>query len=481
MAPKKAGKKKDEVVDLPKASTLPDGNKNYFIGAWSAYESLSRVSEITEIVRPRKEEDEAVAKPTDIFVLSGTIGTEGADETVTVSHKMRIVGISNSVSVAKAAAFEARGAASPAAAADGEGAAGDATDGGAGDAVAGEEPAAAAKTQRRVIVPDVSVCVASNITFIGVRPTVTVAPAAIEVKAAAPTKGKKQSDEDKAREAEERRQREEAALRAAKDEEQRLNKFAMPKRWADITVEGITFSGTVRIRQVHAVFKNCTFRNAAVEVEQYAKVSFVNCLFTQPAKNALYAFPLAELTVKSCVFSGLPIPSSVEAADIAFQGGTSSVAAEARNTVGIHTDSAKIIVDNSAFDHLGTGVLLRGKYDNPSVTAAPASPEKDVAPDAKKPAPPTQSVLRSTFDRTFVNGMLVDHATNISIQKNVFQDSDYYSLRLLNGGTQLIVGNKFAARVHIGKGCRPTLHSNAMNYPLLDENTVDSVFMEPRY
>lgn len=483
MPPKKAGKKKDEVVDLPKASTLPDGPKNYFIGGWSSYKRLADITHICEVVRPRKEDDESTVAVTSIFVLPGTIGTKHHHDEVHVSHKMQIQAITVKEHSLRAAAFEKQRQSGGAPAAAGEGDAAN-TDGSGAAADGDDGSVVAAKPKRLEIIPDTSVTVESNVTFVGVRPSVTVAPAPIEVKAAAPTKGKKQSEEDKQREAEERRQREEAAIKAAKEEEARLNQFAMPHRWANVSVDGVTFEGSVVVRQAHIVFKNCTFKNAAVEVCQYAKVSFQNCLFSSPVKNALYLFPLAEVTVKSCVFSGLPVPDQ-PLDNTAFLNTTAEGSSQA---VGVHTDGAKILIDGCQFDHLGTGVLFRGHYavdEAPSAAAASApSGGGEGAANTKKTPPATQVLTRSTFEVISVYNVLCDKACGVSISKNNFaSEQSYYSLRVQGATKQTVVtGNKFVAKVGIAKGSFPVLHSNTMDLPLADENATNgNIYMEPTY
>jgi hypothetical protein len=491
MAPKKVGKKKDEIQDIPKANTLPDGNKEYFIGGWSAYGTISGISEVAEDVRPRKQEDEATVGPTAIYLLPGDIGMGGASEVVVVSHKMAISGVVLKTAAAQAAAFDAARRSGAAAATDGE----DALGGGAAeantaaDAEEGEAAAASPTTEasrRKVIVADLSVRVLSDVAFTGIRPTVAVVPVVVEdKKAAAPAKGKKISEEDKQREAEEKKVREEAAIQAAKEEEARLNLFAMPQRWAAVTVSNIAFYGRVSISQAHVTFKNCVFANAAVVVSQYAQVQFSDCLFSQPSTNALYCFPLSEVAVRGSVFSGLPPPATVEEAATSFASAATTAATDA--SVGVHADGAKITVDKCYFELIGTGVLLRGQYQQAAAVASTS--DGDAAGDAaaakgeaakKKVA--TQQVISSDFDAIYVASILLDKASGVALKKNTIGSSAYYGLRVLNGGkSQLVHGNKFSSKVSIGRGCFPTLHTNVLDVPLEDDNNTGNVYMEPKY
>ncbi|CUG31231.1 Hypothetical protein, putative [Bodo saltans] len=484
MAPKKVGKKKDEVQDIPKASTLPDGNKEYFIGGWSAYETVSGISQIAEEVRPKKQEEEATVGPTSIYLLPGDIGTAGATEEVVVSHKMSISGVVQKTATAQAAAFDVARRSGAAAIADGEEGAGAAAveANAAGDAEDGDAAAASPTTEvsrRKVIVADLSVRILNDVSFTGIRPTVVVAPVIVEEKkAAAPAKGKKVSEEDKQRDAEEKRVREEAAVQAAKEEEARLNLFAMPQRWASITVSNIAFYGRVSVSQTHITFKNCVFVNAAVDVAQYAQVQFIDCLFSQPSANALYCYPLAEVVVRNSVFSGLPPPSSAEEAAAALASAATTAATDA--SVGVHADGAKITVDSCYFEYVGTGVLFRGQYQQAAPTSSSAAADGEATGDAaaakgdaaaKKKTSTSQQVVSSDFDAIYVSSILLDKASGVALKKNTVGSSAYYGLRVVNGGkSQLIHGNKFQSKVSIGRGSFPTLHTNVLDVPLEDAN-----------
>ena len=158
MAPKKVGKKKDEVVELPKTSSLPDGAKTYFVGGWSAHHTLDAISSITEKIRPTTPEDEITATAKQLFVLPGVMGTAQDSYHPILCHGMLLTGLSPNVTRANAAAYDAKKANTGAAGGEGEGGAA-AADGGEGG-----EGAAAAPKQTGADVDD-SVVVAAAVTF----------------------------------------------------------------------------------------------------------------------------------------------------------------------------------------------------------------------------------------------------------------------------------------------------------------------------
>lgn len=471
MAPKKVGKKKDEVVELPKTSSLPDGAKTYFVGGWSAYHTLHDISAITERVRPTTPEDEITAAVKQLYVLPGVMGTAKDSFHPTLCHGMLLTGLSPNTTRANAAAYDAKKAASAAGGAAGDGDGGAAAGDGEGDAAANTAAASEAGWAADV---DDSVVVASTVTLEGVRPTVTVAPVVVDVKpSAAPEKGaKKKSEEEKQRELEAQRQREEAAIQAAKAEEARLNKFAMPNRWAAVVISNLVFTGPVKVRQLHVQFKNCRFacswKNVnQVEVAQYCRVSFTNCTFEGPRKASLYCFPLAEVTVKKCTFTG-----------------SSDAAAHETNSIGVHTDGAKITVDHCQFTKLGTGVLLRG-----SVAPAAAAPSGDAAGgdaaekgNTLKPAASTQIVQSSKFYGLFTSGYVCDKASYTLFHRNEVQDCGYYGAQVLHGGVKnFLMTNNFSSLVHIGSGATPVLNGNTMSFPIKNDNDASNVYMQPVY
>ena len=493
MAPKKVGGKKTaDIVDLPKASTLPDGQKNYFVGGWSSYPDLTSISTISDLVKPINEEAEATAQQINILVLPGAI--QHADDAVVVlTHGLAIKGLLPQLSAANKAAFEAKRNPKKD---DGNGDAEEA----AGNNADGEEGAAKSAVKRKVLFANDAVQIHGGINFNGIKPSVTVAPVIEEnKKAAAPEKGaKKKSEEEKQREIEAQRLREEAAVRAAKEEEERLSKFAIPRRWPTVTVSNLAFFGPVSVAGVHINFINCHFASLGgasgplatnqVEVNQYCRVSFTACTFAQPARNGLYAFPLADVTARNCIFSGIDQPHSEQDVANLQQNGPSAAAIEGAkaarpDAVGVHADGAKLLVEDCLFEALGTGVILRGKYALAAPVAANAGGgegEKSAASSSTK-IPTSMTVQRNVVQSIFATGLFVDKASGVLVQSNSVAQCGYYSSQFRGAGRVQVIRNTFGNTVLIHEGSAPFLHSNTLATVLIDKNDKGNVYMEPTY
>lgn len=493
MAPKKAGGKKVDVVDIPKASTLPDGLRNYFIGGWSTNADLTSISAISDIVKPVNEEAEATAPQVNILVLPGALRHED-NAVVVLTHGLNIKGLLPQQQAANKAAYEAKRNPNTQAA--------DADDAGNAPPAEGEEGAKPEKPQRKVLLANDAVQIHGGISFNGIKPPVVVVPVVEqEKKSAAPEKGaKKKTDEDKAREAEAQRVREENAIRIAKEEEERLFKFAIPRRWPAVTVSNLSFFGPVSVAGAHVNFINCNFLSIdgaagplatnQVEVNQYCKVGFTGCTFAQPSRNALYVFPLADVTVRNCVISGVDQPHSAnDVATVQANGGPSAAAVDAAratrvDAVGIHSDSAKLLVDDSLFEALGTGVILRGRYALAApVAAAPADvAEKSAGGAASPPKVPTSMIVqRCDVRRIFGTGIFIDKAAGALLQGNTVTLCGYYGAQFRGGGRVQALRNTFDDTVIVHEGATPFLHTNALAVPLVDKNDKGCIFMQPTY
>jgi hypothetical protein len=492
MAPKKAGGKKADVVDLPKASTLPDGQRNFFVGGWSSNADLTSITTISEIVKPATEEAEATAPQINIMVLPGAL--KHADSAVVMlTHGLNIKGLLPQQQAANKAAYEAKR--------NPKDQGGDAEDV-ANNAAEAEEGGKQEKPQRKVLLANDAVQIHGGISFNGIKPPIVVVPVIEqEKKSAVPEKGaKKKTDEDRAREAEAQRQREENAIRIAKEEEERLSKFAIPRRWPTVTIANLSFFGPVSVAGAHINFINCNFLTLGggsgplatnqVEVNQYCKVSFTGCTFAQPSRNALYVFPLADVTARNCVFSGVDQPHSVkDLAAVQEAGGPSAAAvdnarASRPDAVGVHADSAKVVIDDCLFEALGTGVILRGRYALAPAVAAPAAgegAEKSAggAPSAKIPT--SMTVQKSEIKGIFGTGIFIDRASGVSVQGNNVVQCEYYGAQLRGAGRVQVIRNSFANTVLVHEGAAPFLHTNNMAVPLLDKNDKGNVYMEPTY
>jgi hypothetical protein len=486
MAPKKAGGKKAELVELAKASTLPDGPRNYFIGGWSSNTDLTAITTISDIVKPISEEAEPLAPQVNIMVLPGTL--QHADNAVVrLTHGLNIKGLLPQQQLANRAAYEAKRKS--------KNDQGEAEE--AGNAPVDGEETKPDKPACKVILANDAVQVHGSIAFQGIKPPVVVAPVVEQEKKAAPEKGaKKKTDEDRAREAEAQRLREEAAIRVAKEEEERLSKFAIPRRWPKVNVSNLAFYGPVTIAGAHINFVGCSFLSLEaagpmstnmVEVGQYCKVTFTNCSFAQPARSALYAFPLADVTARNCVFSGVDQPhSAADVAAVLAAGGPSPAAVEmaraARpDAVGVHTDSAKLLVDDCLFEALGTGVIVRGSYALQPTSAGPADADKEKSASGSKPVVNSMVVQRSDVRNIFGTGVLADKASGFLLQSTKMTLCGYYAAQFRGGGAVQVLRNTFANAVLIHRGAGPFLHSNVMCVPLIDKNDVESLAMQTTY
>lgn len=473
MAPKKS-KKKEDTVELPRASSLPDGPKTYFVGGWSYYQSVSDVSHVTQLLKPKTQAEEATVSPSVVFVNPGKMN-EPEPVMVMLTHNQTIEGLLPEKIALNRAAQEKK--------TTGHTAQEEANTNAVEEAAVDEEDTAVKTAARRTWVVQDAVTIAGDVVFQGEKPVITVEPVMPETKAPDAKSKKKMTEEEKQRIAEERAAAEEEARRVAKAEEERLSQFAMPHRWPSVSMSNMAFAGRVTVRGAHVTFNNCHFMSSPggsdknlVEITQYARVSFTACTFAAPPKAALYCYPQSEVAVVDCGFSGTGFPT----ADSAPQ--TTSSSAVGAQTVGISAESAKLTVKECSFERLAYGIILRGRFAGGS-TATPQPSSSDGAEgNAPAKAEFSSMILACSLSNMYVTGLLLEKATGVLVKKSTVSSCGYYAVQCVHGGSrQQLLFNTFNSQVRIAKGCRVFLHSNKLTVPLQDENDGDNVYMEPVY
>lgn len=475
MPPKKPGlkAKKEEVEVVPKASTLPDGKKTYFIGGWSKHAHLDAIKDIVT----------ADSTCDAVFVLPGRLGSEGADAAAPTRdvavRSMRIVGLVPAIRAKNAAAAAA---ATVGAGGGGDGGAEDGKGGEGGEAGEGDggedggEGAASAKAAAagpKVAVADRSVAVCGPVAFVALPPPVvpappaalvaSAAPAAVVAPAAAAKGGKAKPVVEDPAEVAARAAAAAAAAAAAKAAAEKG--FAAPSRWPHLVIENMFFAAAVMVKGIHATFLNCHFfgsRNQ-VEVHQYCKVTFERCSFAAPGNAGLYAFPLSEVVVKSCAFLGSALPETesdrseaAAAAERSADGGAGETQWNANsNNAGVSVDDASVVIRDCSFSELGTAVVVRNKSAGTTIE-------------------------KNTIARMANTGLFLED-TQANATANTVSGCAYYGVRFVGRCTGQFLKNVVSDRAVIGEGARPLLHSNKFSHALEDRNDKGSAALQPRY
>lgn len=211
----------------------------------------------------------------------------------------------------------------------------------------------------------------------------------------------------------------EEAIEKAKEEEEYLMTFAHPNRWSHVTVTGVMFTGPVQVVRTHMKFLNCCFSSPypnrpQLMIHQYCRVECVRCTFEEPRSSGVYGLPASQITIRKCLFTGIPqrrlveieglLPtlsnalnpskkevekpenSENEEEDGGGEADEKAIEAKGRGesrelprtavvdqltkkvqgsrseTVGVFTDCSKVRVEDSRFLLLGFGSLFHGKY-----------------------------------------------------------------------------------------------------------------------
>lgn len=485
MAPKKAvkGVKKEEAnPEPPKASTLPDGEKSHWIGAWSANTSLAALHALTQpetgcsVVRvlPGVLDETPVDAPEPKVVVVGSVNVAGQLASVTAANK---------------AAWEAKrgprgGAGGANGDGDGEGGAdgtgdGDGGDGGAEGEGADGDDGSRGQNRPALVLLDDSILVRGNIVIEGAKPPIEVKPlvaagaggaaggAGGAVAAAGkPVKGKKDDEAARLREAEAQREREEAARVAAEAEAERLSKFAAPSKYPTISFTNIAFCGRLQVRAAHVTFRGCHFIGGPdhqVLVHQYCRVTFDKCTFSGISRSGIYCYPLSEVTVTGCWFTGIAQPRSADEIAVIEQSPKAKREHDAakqqaqQNTasVAVYGDDAIISISNSVISFVTTGLVLNGKCAGSTVSG-------------------------NFFENIFSIGIYCD-GTAAAIKSNTIEACGYYGIQFVNKCVSKVLFNTVASTVQIGRGAHPMLHTNTLAMKLIDQNDVGTIALEPRY
>lgn len=425
MAPKRPVKpKKEESVEIPKTSTLPDGSRVHFVGGWSTRKELTGINEIT-IDRFSGER---------ILLLPGTF--DAAHTTLTV-RTLSIEGLSVNELITPAA---------PAKEVDAE-----------GDAPPEELPPVSESEP----VVDRSVVIKGKVNFEAWIPPVEVKaptpPPLEDKKETKPKPGGK--DKKKAVVIEE-----EAPPPAPIDDSPPAV-GANPAAWPTVNLRKMCFSGSVETKGVHLVIEECHFSGVnghQLIVHQYCQVILKRCTFSTAAKSCIYAFPRANVDATECVFSGSDLflqqqalapnatPSAISAAN------ASEAAAKAcSSSVGLFIDDAVVTVTKCKFRELTTGVMVHEKSLQTQIS-------------------------KCEFHRIFSIGCYLDGAHCI-VKGNIFRHCDYYALRARGKTAAKVLNNEFQSQLYIEKGASPLLFGNMCALRVIDNNETGNVYMEPTY
>lgn len=440
MAPKKAVKKqKEEVIEIPKTSTIPDGKRTHFIGGWSAHTGLQALDTITQ---DKDSGDRVVLLP----------GTFNEADTVVAVRALVVEG-----------ATEAQLAPVPVAAAAPEGE----EENGEGDAAAAEggEEEDVKKAAAEPIV-DTSVVIAGRLTLERWIPPVEVkapTPVVEEPKKPEP-KGK--AAKDKAKKAQEKE--EEAPPPPPAEVVEEAPKGANPAEWPTLTLRNVTIDGTLVVKGIHATLENCHFTGVAahqLQVHQYSRVVVSRSTFSSAHKSGAYVFPCGHLELVGCVVSGGDTKSEQQATRQSDAGDAAGDAqarvrdadalAQSANSVGVYCDDGTITVKECAFRKLSIGVLMRDACAGSLVAG-------------------------NTFSQIYSTGVFLDGAT-VTFQDNQVRKCHYYGLRVARGNGAKILRNKLESKVLIERGARPLLHTNECAVRLEDRNDTGVPYLEPAY
>lgn len=437
MAPKKAVKpKKEEVVEIPRTDQLPNGPCTFFIGGWSAAQSLKEL--------------EAVTKAKDagdrIVVLPGTLSHSEA-----VAAEVRSLTIVGAKPEAPAAA--------PAAAAAGED----------GEEEAGNEAGATGEEQGSAGAsePTVSdfVTLAGAFSFSAWVPPVEAkapTPPPVEETTKKDAKGAKAGGKDGKKKTV---VIEEEAPPPPPPEPEVPAVGANPSAWPTLTFKDVAFTGTLTLRGVHFVFSNCHFIGGddhQIRVHQYCKASFARCTFSGHSRAAIYAYPASIVDATDCTFTGVDLAAEQAAAagDEAAAGRAAESLKRAESStqsLGVHADDATVALTKCRFRKLSVGVLLH-------------DPCKGSA------------VKQCTFTDVFNTGCYFDGCA-CTFQGNTISRCAYYGLQFKGScGATKVLQNRVESKVRISAGARaPLLHSNTCTLPVEDHNDTGNIYMQPRY
>ncbi|CCW60702.1 unnamed protein product [Phytomonas sp. EM1] len=339
----------------------------------------------------------------------------------------------------------------------------------------------------------------------------------------------------------ERQKEEEKALRErqvqesierARRKEEFLKTFSHPDRWAQITISGLTFMGSIRVSRAHVTFLNCRFMSPLdkgdndepqLSVFPYSVVRLTKCTFETPTSCGLYAFPCSQVLVKKCLFSGLPHqelalneykdrigdtrdPPNIDNAEVSSSKSNDEFinkfsskangdpesseqplseeltdrynALRERNEslVGVQVDSARVSIKSCRFICLGTGVLFCGRC-----VLSELPPLSFVVNEFKSPT--AMTMTNSQLHHMYGTAVVIE-AFDVLLKDNEIHDCEYYGLDCYAKCVNVsVLRNRFGIRgtVRIRKGIRIKLLNNTLHETLMDDNVYDNPCLEPVY
>ncbi|KAH9577286.1 hypothetical protein LSM04_001834 [Trypanosoma melophagium] len=466
MPAKKASSKKKDI--LPDPSTLEDGQCNHYIGSWSHYQSIDDITDIAQTVveKHTAADGEVMTLPrTVVLIPACVLGDPCAHYDVSVADKMHIESVPRtSMKPVDTAEKEIKEIQEEEV---------DSNKGRSDEKENVEEnpppikaEIGASSSTHDVIIRG-TVHIDGILTRIVVKPNMPEEPVAQQSKKKNPKRRKstKLLEEEQRLLEEQRKIYEEkvnAAIAAAREEEENQMQFAHPNRWSHVVFANMTFEGTVIVSHAHVIFQNCCFAANASDstqliVAQYCQVECVRCTFECPRKCALYGFPMAELKLQKCLFTGSIQTFSQDNAHV------DSAREKRPNSVGLHTDNCKVQVDGCRFTELGTGILFRGTFHG------------------GRTENPVMSVKKCEVKNIFGTGIILDNVRKVEIVRCKFEDCDYYALDCVKGQSINVFQNAFSSQVRVqSKAHARFLHNKTATVPL-SLNEVENPNLEPIY
>ncbi|ORC93703.1 uncharacterized protein TM35_000015800 [Trypanosoma theileri] len=466
MPPKKKSSKKKDI--LPDPNTLEDGQCNYYIGSWSHYQSIDAISDIAQNVveKHTAADGEVMPLPTTVVLIPAcSLGDPCAHYDVSVADKMHIESVPlTSMKTLDAAQTEVKEVQEEEL--DRDKKPSEEKDKVEEQPSSMKEDVGASSVTHDVIIRG-TIHIDGILTRIVVKPDLPEEPVAPQTK----KKGAKRRKSTKLLEEEQRLLEEQrkiyeekvnAAIAAAHEEEEHRMQFAHPDRWSHVVFANMTFEGTVIVSHAHVTFQNCCFAanspdSTQLLVAQYCKVECVRCTFERPRKCALYGFPMAELKLQKCLFTGSMQTFSNENENV------DSAREKRPDAVGLHTDKCKVQLEGCRFKDLGTGIIFRGTF--------PTGNSEN----------PVMVVKKCEVKNIFGTGVVLDNVRKVEIVHCKFEDCGYYALDCVKGQSIHVFQNAFSSEVRVqSKAQVRFLHNKTATVPL-SLKEVENPNLEPIY
>nr|CCC90043.1 conserved hypothetical protein [Trypanosoma congolense IL3000] len=481
MPPKRAASRKKKKEVLPDPQTLPNGNCNYYIGAWSINKDIDALTTICHSVVEKHTQSDGEVSPlpkTVVLIPPATLGNASTHYAVEVADKLHVESIRHS----SLTVLDTKPAA------DGEGggvaAAEDNTEHSPranefalndqhtaeqnefSSLLVGARSAGASEAAREVVIQG-TVHIEGIVPRIVIKPDLPEPPVVPKQRKGKSQKNSKQKEEEQKRLEEEAKMYEEKvqkAVAAAQKEEEYRMQFAHPDRWPKVQFTNVTFGGQVIVAHAHVKFYNCCFsladkNSTQLLVAQYCRVECNKCSFENANKGCVYGWPMSELTLTNCSFRGRGVGNALDTLTGAKRGSREA----ATSSVGLHTDDSKVFISDSEFASLGTGILLRGTYPG-------SSGER-----------PLVSINKCRVDNIYAAGAILDGVNGAQLLNNHFEDCEYYALDCVRGKGIQVYKNTILSKVRVQKGAQVKfMHNESGTHPL-DVQEVENPNWQPVY